>query len=102
MRLECQGEFTVYVLMAKFSDGWKPFNMDCIPGHLPESQPFRASGACWQKTGIRGSFEEEEAFNLLQAVRKYFAFQAPKEDRGQWEFKIQKSIIRKENHLLTW
>ena len=57
--LQSDGEYVIFTLQYWYEkDGtWNDAGLDAF-GH-PEG--FNASGECWQRTGVHGTFDEEEA-----------------------------------------
>jgi hypothetical protein len=65
------GEVTVYVLQfrnqgTKSDQRWRGANLDHF-GHPPG---FKASSDCWQRTGLDGTFDEEQGFEGLKLMSR--------------------------------
>ena len=79
--LRSDGDFTIYVIQHLSRPGGNPFreitwvnsNLDYFVTNVPSDErnaiaPFMAVGECWQKTGIHGTFNQNEALNAVVAL----------------------------------
>jgi len=68
--MRCDGEFTIYVLEARYTTGkdkkWFRASLDSF-GTPPG---FSASGECWQKTGIHGTFDEAQGVDAAMVMAR--------------------------------
>lgn len=67
--IRSDGNITCYVLECRsnapgYENRWFLAGLD----HFGTPPGFSASGPCWQKTGIHGTFDEEEGFSALRVM----------------------------------
>jgi len=80
------GKFRIYIIKHLYKDKGKCWanSGQCtqwIPKYLPLGvisdrnkkifRPFSASGKCWQKTGIHGSFIKRDAIRILDKISEW-------------------------------
>ena len=85
--LRTDGKYNIYIIKHLYKDdpknGWS-YSGDCYqwtPKKITFSvkyaefqdmfRPFSASGKCWQKTGIHGSYNKKDAIKILNVITKW-------------------------------
>ncbi len=65
--LRRDGEYEIYRIQhGTLNGGWVDSNLD----HFGEPKGFSADGACWQRTGVIGTFSVGEARDGLAWIRE--------------------------------
>lgn len=66
--LRCDGEYRIFTLQYWSEDEhkWADAGLD----HFGHPEGFTASGECWQRTGVHGTFDEEEAIAGAAQLQK--------------------------------
>jgi len=80
------GKFKIYIIKHLYKDDpdreWddsgecrhfipKNCSLSNFKKYIKVIDPFRASGACWQKTGIYGSFVKRDAIKILDKISEW-------------------------------
>lgn len=81
--LRNDGKYTIYTIQHQDKKGeWHSSNIDSFEPkegrwssdgskELPPWRHFGANGECWQQTGVHGTFEVDDARQLLCLLRKH-------------------------------
>lgn len=111
--LRNDGKFEIYVLVAKTAGyknfEWFDFSIDSVFDKIPKDllrdgdphlgklrQPFRdfaASGECWQKTGVFGSFDYKNACEFARLAKEYCS--------DMYSFGVKKIVIEQSCDVVT-
>lgn len=98
--LRNDGKYEIFIIEFKGSDdSWRQLNFDArwFPDEIYESKgdllnDFKASGKCWQETGVNGTYDLENAIKLYCLLRQH--------STKKYSYRVNKKTIWQESDIL--